>query len=140
MNETNIQEGDIYIAKTNIFTSEKQKNPYIKEGGKVRVISYNAETNTVKLVKDGGKKPKPYEVSLDQFNEQYMLKDVLDAAGDNATSYKPTKDEKDLAKYSTEVLGDFLKDSNATAAAKAAAEKQSAEDIHNELLDNLTCK
>ena len=140
MNETNIQEGDIYIAKTNIFTSEKQKNPYIKEGGKVRVISYNAETNTVKLVKDGGKKPKPYEVSLDQFNEQYMLKDVLDAAGDNATSYKPTKDEKDLAKYSTEVLGDFLKDSNATAAAKAAAEKQSAEDIDNELLDNLTCK
>lgn len=140
MNETNIQEGDIYIAKTNIFTSEKQKNPYIKEGGKVRVISYNAETNTVKLVKDGGKKPKPYEVSLDQFNEQYMLKDVLDAAGDNATSYKPTKDEKDLAKYSTEVLGDFLKDSNATAVAKAAAEKQSAEDIDNELLDNLTCK
>lgn len=140
MNETNIQEGDIYIAKTNIFTSEKQKNPYIKEGGKVRVISYNAETSTVKLVKDGGKKPKPYEVSLDQFNEQYMLKDVLDAAGDNATSYKPTKDEKDLAKYSTEVLGDFLKDSNATAAAKAAAEKQSAEDIDNELLDNLTCK
>jgi hypothetical protein len=140
MDETNIQEGDIYIAKTNIFTSEKQKNPYIKEGGKVRVISYNAETNTVKLVKDGGKKPKPYEVSLDQFNEQYMLKDVLDSAGDNATSYKPTKDEKDLAKYSTEVLGDFLKDSNATAAAKAAAEKQSAEDIDNELLDNLTCK
>lgn len=140
MDETNIQEGDIYIAKTNIFTSEKQKNPYIKEGGKVRVISYNAETNTVKLVKDGGKKPKPYEVSLDQFNEQYMLKDVLDAAGDNATTYKPTKDEKDLAKYSTEVLGDFLKDSNATAAAKAAAEKQSAEDIDNELLDNLTCK
>lgn len=140
MNETNIQEGDIYTAKTNIFTTEKQKNPYIKVGGKVRVVSYNAETNTVKLVKDGGKKPKPYEVSLDQFNEQYMLKDVLDAAGDNATSYKPTKDEKDLAKYSTEVLGDFLKDSNATAAAKAAAEKQSAEDIDNELLDNLTCK
>ena len=140
MNETNIQEGDIYIAKTHIFTSEKQKNPYIIRGGKVRVVSYNAETNMVKLVKDGGKKPKPYEVSLDQFNEQYMLKDVLDGSSDNATTYKPTKDEKDLAKYSTEVLNEFLKDSDAMASAKASAEKQSAEDIDNELLDNLTCK
>lgn len=140
MNETNIQEGDIYIAKTNIFTTEKQKNPYIKLGGKVRVISYNTETNMVKLAKDGGKNPRPYEVSLDQFNEQYMLKDVLDAADDNATTYKPTKDEKDLAKYSTEVLNDFLKnDTKGMAAAKAAAEKQSAEEIDEELLDNLNC-
>jgi hypothetical protein len=140
MNETNIQEGDIYIAKTNIFTTEKQKNPYIKLGGKVRVVSYNTETNMVKLAKDGGKNPRPYEVSLDQFNEQYMLKDVLDAADDNATTYKPTKDEKDLAKYSTEVLNDFLKnDTKGMAAAKAAAEKQSAEEIDEELLDNLNC-
>lgn len=140
MNETNIQEGDIYIAKTNIFTTEKQKNPYIKLGGKVRVVSYNNETNMVKLAKDGGKNPRPYEVSLDQFNEQYMLKDVLDAADDNATTYKPTKDEKDLAKYSTEVLNDFLKnDTKGMAAAKAAAEKQSAEEIDEELLDNLNC-
>ena len=140
MNETNIQEGDIYIAKTNIFTTEKQKNPYIKLGGKVRVVSYNTETNMVKLVKDGGKRPKPYEVSLDQFNEQYMLKDVLDGSSDNATTYKPTKDEKDLAKYSTEVLNDFLKnDPKGLAAAKAAAEKQSAEQIDKELLDNLNC-
>ena len=140
MNETNIQEGDIYIAKTNIFTTEKQKNPYIKLGGKVRVISYNTETNMVKLAKDGGKNPRPYEVSLDQFNEQYMLKDVLDAADDNATTYKPTKDEKDLAKYSTEVLNDFLKnDTKGMAAAKAAAEKQSMDKIDEELLDNLNC-
>jgi hypothetical protein len=139
MDETNIREGDIYIAKTNIFTSEKQKNPYIKLGGKVRVVSYDAATNTVTLVKDGGKRPKPYQVGLDEFNEQYMLEDVLNAAP-SAPKYNPTKDEKDLVKYSGEVLGDFLKDTDATAKAKADAEKQSMEDIDDELLDNLTCK
>jgi hypothetical protein len=139
MDETNIREGDIYIAKTNIFTSEKQKNPYIKLGGKVRVVSYDAATNTVTLVKDGGKKPKPYQVGLDEFNEQYMLEDVLNAAP-SAPKYNATKDEKDLVKYSGEVLGDFLKDTDATAKAKADAEKQSMEDIDNELLDNLTCE
>ena len=141
MNETNIQKGDIYEAKTNIFTTEKQKKPYIKVGGKVRVVSYNTEDNTVTLVKDGGIRPKPYTIGLDQFNEQYMLKDVLDGSSDNATSYKPTKDEKDLAKYSTEVLNDFLKnDRKGMANAKAAAEKQSAEEIDKELFDNLNCK
>ncbi len=139
MDETNIREGDIYIAKTNIFTSEKQKNPYIKLGGKVRVVSYDAATNTVTLVKDGGKKPKSYQVGLDEFNEQYMLEDVLNAAP-SAPKYNPSKDEKDLVKYSGEVLGDFLKDTEATAKAKADAEKQSMEDIDNELLDNLTCE
>jgi hypothetical protein len=139
MDETNIREGDIYIAKTNIFTSEKQKNPYIKLGGKVRVVSYDAATNTVTLVKDGGKRPKPYQVGLDEFNEQYMLEDVLNAAP-SAPKYNATKDEKDLVKYSGEVLGDFLKDTDATAKAKADAEKQSMEDIDDELLDNLTCK
>ena len=135
MDETNIREGDIYIAKTNIFTSEKQKNPYIKLGGKVRVVSYDAATNTVTLVKDG----EPYQVGLDEFNEQYMLEDVLNAAP-SAPKYNATKDEKDLVKYSGEVLGDFLKDTDATAKAKADAEKQSMEDIDDELLDNLTCK
>jgi hypothetical protein len=139
MDETNIREGDVYIAKTNIFTSKKQKNPYIKLGGKVRVVSYDAATNTVTLVKDGGKKPKPYQVGLDEFNEQYMLEDVLNAAP-SAPKYNATKDEKDLVKYSGEVLGDFLKDTDATAKAKADAEKQSMEDIDDELLDNLTCK
>jgi hypothetical protein len=141
MNETNIQKGDIYEAKTNIFTTEKQKKPYIKVGGKVRIVSYNTEDNTVTLVKDGGIRPKPYTIGLDQFNEQYMLKDVLDGSSDNATSYKPTKDEKDLAKYSTEVLNDFLKnDRKGMDDAKAAAEKQSVEEIDKELFKNLNCK
>lgn len=141
VSENIIEKDDIFIAKSNIFTSETQKKPYIRQGGKVRVVSYNPETGIVTLVKDEGKRPKPFEVSLDQLNNDYMLENAL-ASTNEPPVIKPklTKEEEEILNGQADLVADFLKNPVQTSKAKTDADSQSEQEIEQELLDNLNCE
>lgn len=140
VSENIIEKDDIFIAKSNIFTSETQKKPYIRQGGKVRVVSYNPETGIVTLVKDEGKRPKPFEVSLDQLNNDYMLENAL-ASTNEPPVIKPklTKEEEEILNGQADLVSGFLKDPTQTSKAKEDADSKSEQEIEQELLDNLNC-
>lgn len=141
VSENIIEKDDIFIAKSNIFTSETQKKPYIKEGSKVRVVSYNPETGIVTLVKDEGKRPKPFEVSLDQLNNDFMLENAL-ASTNEPPVIKPklTKEEEEILNGQADLVSGFLKDPTQTSKAKEDADSKSEQEIEQELLDNLNCE
>lgn len=136
-NPTNTGSGSVFIAENATFTGKNNDELFADTGDTVTVVTTNADANTLVIQNINGIKK---TISFEELNKMFKLKESVMDFEEAAVSGEEslTKEEKGFVSESSDTVRELIKDLEAKENLKAEANKQTLDEVDDELFNDTT--